>query len=785
MRIIISVLIFCTFSAFAQNNVGQISGHISDKISNRPLSGSNISIMPGNFGTVSDSTGNFKLKIPFGVYNIRFSYIGFKSSDTTIILSTTNPVYNLIIKLKHAVIGQKEVRVTGKKEIFSPATQSLHRIDIIRMPTIYSDVLRSVKILAGVTSNNELTSSYNVRGGNYNENLMYLDGFKIYRPFLITEGIEENQSIVNGDLIGDLKFNGGTFSARLGDKMSSALELTYKDHFGSELSGTVRTGLLNSSLTLFRRFGELNLAGAVRYSYPKLFSSALQTTGNYQPSYLDVQLLSDYNFSPSSDLQLLLIGARNKFHLIPQNWNGNFQVGRFDVKQVTLKFSGTHSYSFNTGLIGLKYNRQINQKLHLSLLGSFYATNERDYKDLSNNIYYANDAYSAEQTAVYLKTHYEHTDDRLNLKTFELKSILNYKTGIHSLEAGVAAHLYQYQNSVDESMKELGVDSVLDMPYTTRLKQHVNFPAFSAYLEDIINFNNHFQSEAGFRVLRYNFTKETLFSPRISINYFYSPSGTINLSSGYYYQPPFFHEVSDKNILNSYTSLRSQRAINFMLTWKFKSVSGNHYTLDAYYKKLNNLVPYYVDQLKLVYGNQNDYEGYARGMDFQYEGDLVPGIKSWIGYSYLDTGERLQGSSSPYTRRLLDQRHTLKIFLQDRAKKHTNFQAHVRFLFGSGFLFHPRIAVKNPASGKYYIQVDSSTSWTIPFYFRTDMGITYKIKFGRKTNLVLIAEVFNIFNKNNIASYNWYHVFPGTSQPVGVPVIFSSRFFSLEAEMNF
>ena len=363
--------------------------------------------------------------------------------------------------------------------------------------------------------------------------------------------------------------------------------------------------------------------------------------------------------------------------------------------------------------------------------------------------------------------------------------MFDYNTGIHSFETGLEANFYKFHHTVNDSMNEFGIDSVLDMPYHTVLGQNVRFPSFSGYVQDKINFNSKFQAEAGVRILRYDFTGETLVSPRMSFNYFYSPSSTINFSTGFYYQPPFYHEVSNKNVINSKTGLKSQRAINFMLTWKTKTESGADYTVDVYYKKLDNLIPYYIDRLNLVYGSENNYEGYARGIDFQYEGDLVPGIKSWIGYSYLDTGERLKGSSGPYTRRLLDQTHTFKIFLQDRAKKHTNFQAHVRLLFGSGFLYHPRVSVRDPATGKYYIQIDSSASWTIPFYFRTDMGITYKIKFAKKTNLVLIAEVYNIFNKNNIASYNWYHVFPGTSQPVGVPVIFSSRFFSVEAELNF
>ncbi len=785
MRIVVYFILGTCLITYAQTNKGRITGHISNKNTGENLVNSNITVQPGNYGTVSDSLGNFKFNIPYGIYKLRVTYLGFQSFEESLPVSKQKAAIRLNIELEPKAINQKEVYITGKKEIFSPVTQKLDKIDILRMPTIYSDVLRSVKILAGVTSNNELTSGYNVRGGNYNENLIYLDGFEIYRPFLITEGIEENQSIVNGDLVKDLKFNGGTFPVRLGDKMSSALELTYNDNFDSTLSGTARVGILNSGLSLSKRFGNFNLAGAVRYSYPKLFSSSLQTTGNYQPSFFDVQILANYSFSAKSDIELLFINAENKFQLTPEDWQGNFQISRLDVKQVLLKYSGYNSYSFSTRLAGLKYNRELSNDAHLTILGSVYSTEEKAYQNLNSNMYYSDDAYMASQNSEYLKSRYDYRNNKLNMSAYELKSIFNLKNGIHAFEAGAALHFYKFNNTTNENSYEYGIDSVLDMPTNLQLSQSIKFPSYSGYIQDIINFSKKVQTEAGVRVLRYNFTKETLISPRASLNYFYSNSGSFNLSSGFYYQSPFYYEVSNKNIVNSITDLKSQQSINFLLSWDTRTQDNNKYTIDIYYKRLNNLIPYYIDNLKLVYGDENNYEGYAKGIDFQYEGDLVPGIKSWIGYSYLDTGERLKGSNSPYTRRLLDQRHTLKVFLQDRAKKHKNFQAHVRFLFGSGFLYHPRIAVKDPATNKYFIQVDYSKSWTIPFYFRTDMGLSYKFIMGEKTNLVLIAEVFNIFNKNNIATYNWYHVFPQTRQPVGVPVIFSSRFFSLEAEMNF
>lgn len=785
MRIIVLLFLACNLAVFAQEDKGKVTGKVIDKSTGEPLTNANIYVQPTDHGTISDAHGEFSILLPYGTYEIKLSYIGYEGISKTIKLSKKNPHFNIVIELEPKPLNQKEVSVTGKREIFSPVTQSLEKVDMQRMPTVYSDALRSVKILAGVNSNNELTSAYNVRGGNYNENLIYLDGFEIYRPFLITEGIEENQSIVNGDLVNDLNFNGGTFSARLGDKMSSALELTYKNNFDSSYSGTIRTGLLNSGATVYKRFGNLNLAGSVRYSYPTLFASKLQTEGNYHPTYLDVQLLANYNVSPSSNLELLLINANNKFQLVPDNWAGNFQTAYLDVKEVLVEYNGSHDYTFNTGLIGLKYNNQLNSNVNYSLSGSAYSTKEEDHKNLSSDVYYSDDAYNVESTKEYLKSRYEYANDQLIMKDYELKSVLGIKSSIHAIETGLTLHYYNFTNTVDEYMYETGEDTVLDATYNTNLKQDVKFSAYSGYMQDIISFNKVVQVEAGVRVLRYEFTEETLVSPRASLNYFFNSLSSINLSCGYYYQPPFYYEVMDKVIENSRTTLKSQRSINFMASWDKKFADNNRFTADIYYKKLDKLIPYYVDQLKLVYGDNNNYEGYAKGFDLQYEGELVKGIKTWIGYGYLDTKERLAGSNAPYVRRLLDQTHTLKIFLQDRVKNRPNFQSHVRLLFGSGYLYHPYISEKDPVTGKYYMKIDYNDSWVIPFYFRVDMGLTYKIELKNKKDITLIVDVMNIFNKNNIASYNWYHVFPQTRQPVGVPEMFSGRFLNLEAEMNF
>ncbi len=786
MKISILILLLPLSFLSAQSNQLHIYGKVLNYETNRSLADVNVSVLTKSWGTTTDSLGNFSLTIPFGTYKIKFSFVGFEDDIRNIILPKGQNEIKLAIKLVPKILEQSEVNVHAKKENLSPVIQEIKEKDLDKMPNMYSDVIRSVKILPGVTSNNELTSAYNVRGGNFSENLIYLNGYEIFRPFLIDQGVEESQSIINQNMVGNLQFYNGSFPARYDDKMSSALEVNYKNNNKEYLNGEINFNLLNMGLTLQDKMGKFNWMAGFRDAYPTLFLTKLQTAGKYKPKFMDFQFFGTYNFSENSSLQLLFLNASNKFDLTPENWKGHFQASYLDVKEILFEYSGSKIYNFSTNLAGLRFLQNISKKTNLVSSISYYTIDESENKNLYADIYYAESAYNTQLYKQLLKTRYEKGNNSLKINIFDIQSSVDYKESIHNIEAGIKFRLSKMDNSLNESAVESAVeDSVLDLPYSSVARQNLNFNSFSTYVQDEIIFNEKFHANVGLRFLKYYYNKEALFSPRASVSYNYTPANKLSFSWGYYYQPPFFYELRDKNT-SSQPPLLSQRAIHYILSWEIMPRVTKKFLVEAYYKKLDMLIPYHIENLKLIYGDKNNYKGYAYGLDLQYEGELVPGMNTWIGYSYLNTKEKnLDDHSTGYVRRLLDQTHTIRVFLQDRTPKHPNFQAHVLFLVGSGFLYYPRKVVTDPATNKNSIAVDYTKTFEYPFFFRVDMGLTNKFIFSNESELILTFDVYNIFNKYNYESYSWFNLYSNSKQLVYTPNIFSKRFFNAGLEYHF
>ncbi|MEJ2617007.1 MAG: TonB-dependent receptor [Ignavibacteriaceae bacterium] len=319
---VISFFIF-TSIAFSQTYI-IISGTVKDSITKEPLFNTNIYVESTGTGTVTDSSGKFNLNVSPGFHKIRFSYVGYRSKTISMYFSEYK--FNLDIELTPSAIEQKQVNVRGEKYPGSAVVQTIEGRNIERMPTILSDVLRSVKILPGVVSNDELSSGYNVRGGNYDQNLIYLNGFEIHRPFLIKEGLEENQSLINENFVKDIQFFPGGFPANLGDKISSALNVNYLVPENESLSVKSKADLLNLSATISKKSGPLSWITGIRYSYPFLLGQTLQRKGEYRPEFFDIQLYSRYKLTKNSYLDLLTIYGRNNFKLTPNSWQGNFRI---------------------------------------------------------------------------------------------------------------------------------------------------------------------------------------------------------------------------------------------------------------------------------------------------------------------------------------------------------------------------------------------------------------------------------------------------------------------------
>ncbi len=779
-----SIFFYFLLSTFiaAQTPVGMISGKIVQQETAVPVADCNIIALPSGKGSVSDSLGLFVLQLPYGDYELEFTHLGFKTVKKTVSLSTESPKIRLVIEMKTQAIAGKTITVLDKRGDVAPGVQELDQQEIRRMPAIYSDVLRTIKILPGVSSNNELSSAYNVRGGNFDENLIYLNGYEIYRPFLIRQGVEENQSLINPDLIDDLQFYSGAFPANLGDKMSSALTVNYRRTEDEAFSGSARADLFNYAVAARGSSGKLRWSGGVRYVNPDLFVSKLQTTGSYRPFFADVQALLNYDLTATSSLELFVLNARNRFDLTPANWAGNFKFNLFDVRAIDIEYQGERSYTFQTGLLGLRFDKRLDPETSFRISLAGYNTTENETAGLTGDIFYDSNPIDNRNIRQFLKSRFESADNDLVMRTYEIQSSFQKIAAKHFIDAGINVRYTNLENNLDESLVEEGEDSIQETPFIEKANQKLNLAYFSGYIQDIFTINKHWQATFGMRVLHFNYNSETDISPRGSLQFFPGNRNSLNFKWGVYHQPPFFYELRNKN-LETQQPLKSQRAIHYILGWKHHFEEERSFQAEVFYKQLDNLVPYYLDQLKIIYADENSLRGFAYGLDILFKGEIVNTLNSWISYSYLKTREKTITGSEDYNRRLLDQTHTLRIFLQDKIPQHPNIQAHLRMLFGSGYLFHPRTVVADDVTGNPVLAVDFDRRNKFQAYSRFDLGMSARLKLGKGREAVLTAEVLNVFNHINVAGYSWFQALPG--QPVRVPHIFTRRFFNAGIEVGF
>ncbi len=776
-------LILFGFSTLMGQSLAVLEGKITESERGLSLPGCNIIIENTGSGTVSDSAGQYSIKLREGSYILKFSYIGYQSVTRRIELSPKE-YKSLDIVMKPEILQEKVVTVLGDKTDNSIVAKKIERKNIRQMPTVYNDVIRSVKILPGVTSNNELSSGYNVRGGNFHENLLYLNGFEIYRPFLLREGVEENQTLVNPDMVSALEFYNGTFAADFGDKLSSALVLDYGQGETDQIKGNLRADFLNAGATANYRKDNFGIIAGARYSYPGMFLNELHTSGSYKPEFADIQVALNYDLDKKNRLEFLFIHAYNKFDLKPEEWTGHFKSDRGgEYNAVAITYDGYRDYIYNTTLAGARYRHYFSDKSDLSFDFSWYSSGEEEKNDLRSDIFYDPDASQPGAGREFLKSATEVVDNLFDLEAFRTNLRFNIQFGNHLLKSGVEYDYYNLSDRVDEYFSESANENLIRVPRIIQKESLLNPYSFSVYLVDKYQINENILLTGGLRYSEFGFNDETVLSPRFNFSWRIDEKNLVNFNYGVYYQAPFYHEIRYLDE-NSASDLKSQRAIHYIAGWERTLRKDLMMQVEVYYKDLDNLIPFYYDNMKLEYIGGNKREGYAYGLDISIQGNLVEDMKSWITYSYLNSKDRDKESEEDYKRRILDQTHTIQVFLQDRIPKRPNWQAHTRFILGSGYLYHPRKVVTDDQDNSF-IEVDLDNMEEFLFYFRVDMGLSASFKIGDSNELIAVAEVMNVFNNYNIAGYSWIQVFSDIKYPVKVPHIFSKRFFNLGVEFRF
>lgn len=743
-----------------------------------PLAGCAVFIQKTPLGVITSLDGKFSFELPAGNHVLRVRHISFR--DTSIDVATLPGKQDTIrVVLTPSDYQEQEFVVVGERKGMEKET--LEAETISNIPTLNGEVLQTVRILPGVKMNNEMTSGYNVRGGSFDENLIYLNGFEIYRPFLLRQGIEENQSLVNQDLVNSLDFFGGAFPAVFGDKMASALKISYGRNGSPGFSGLVRANLLSAGAALQYSNPELSANLAGRWSYPRIFSAQQHTTGDYRPDFKDVQL--DVNWLPGSNLstRFFLLRANNKYDLTPANWTGHFRLDGV-IQGIAADYSGSSNYSYNTTLAGGNVKYKVMKDLLAGVSISWFNIAESETRDLYSDIFLIPDAYYPEYRD-YLKTATEKGENILDLSVVSINPEMIWLEGMHTIKAGAEIKLANLKNLFFEEKREVGVNSIPAAPEITSYSMGKDLNSWSAFIDDDMAVNERFNVNAGLRFTSTGYNGETFWSPRGSLEYRFTEKFSVNLRAGVYNQPPFFYEL--RNLTPDETaSLKSQKSVHYIAALHYIFKRGLEMRAEFYYKQLDDLIPVDFDGMRISYGKTNSFEGYARGFDLMLRGEIQEGLNSWFVYGYLDSGERLKGSNAGYERRLLDQTHNLQIFLQDKIKKHPNWQSHLRFAVSTGTLFHPRRVEVGP-DGKNYLVVDYGKRWELPIYMRADMGLSAKFQLAEKKFLTIVAEVLNVFNNYNIAGYSWYQVIPGVRSPLRVPQIFTERFFNFGMEFSF
>lgn len=778
LRFLLCVVFSSSFLA-AQNYI-ILSGKVVDE-SNIPLEGCNIILTPGVAGTTTDESGLFSIRLTEGIYHIKVSYVGFSEYNDDISLFRSTDLNT--IKLTSKSYQNEEVIVTADKEVPEIVASELKSRDLKKMPVLYNDVLRAVKILPGVTSNNELSSGYNVRGGNFNENIVYLNGFEIYRPFLLRQGMEENQTIINPDLVENMRFYGGAFPVQYGGKMSSVLEVEYDGTQDTAYRGSVRADLLNAGVTIGRRFGKFNIAAGVRYASPGLFLSELHTSGDYKPTFADIQVLGNYEIDDKRNIELLFLSADNGFDLTPDEWLGHFKSDRGgEVNQVAIDFNGYKNYSFKTNLAGIKYKQLFSNSFKNTVKLSYYNTRENEDADYTGDYWYSPDAEVPEDGKEYLKSSHDMVKNSLNLNSVIINDEVSYKLNDQEIYGGIEYKYEFLEDRINEFYNEEGNEALLTYPSVKVRSNDYNINTFSLFSGYKTVLWEYVKLDAGLRYTHTSITDENLISPRMLITITPNPIHTFKLGYGYYYQSPFFHEL--RSLEQGNPDLRSQKSVHYILGWEYRFRHDFTMQAEVYYKDIPRMYSFYEEQFRTVYMTDKFFEGYATGLDVQFRGKLSEGLNSWIGYSYLDSKERELGSDADYERRILDQTHTIQIFIQDKMPGRKNFESHLRLLFGSGYLYNNRKLVEGE-NDQIFLKVEPRSKGEILNYMRADMGLTATFDVAEGRQLIVTAEVLNVFNNYNIAGYEWIQAFKDIQYPVRIPQMYSKRFFNVGIEYTF
>ena len=723
---------------------------------------------------------------------VKYSLIGFDTKEKVLINPRGQLVWNVQLRQAGTQMGELVVSEVRRQ---MGQTQELSTQELKRMPSTSGNAVEElVATQAGVSTHNEMSSQYNVRGGSFDENCVYVNGMEVYRPLLISSGQQEGLSVINSDMVERVQFSAGGFEAKYGDRMSSVLDITYRKPERHE--GSLSASLLGASLYDGFRVGKVSFSQGFRYKSNRYMLGSLETSGEYDPSFIDYQAY--LSWAPSKAWTVDAIGyiSRNNYRFKPKDRETKFGTME-DAKSFRVYFDGEEQDLFRTLFGALTLTRRLGERSTLELGASAFSTKERETYDIQGQ-YWLDDTGSSEQLAV--GTYMEHARNLLTSKTQTLRATYQLKAAHHHLQTGLLwkherisenSREWEFRDSAGYSMPHYG--DRLELIYNLKSLHTVNSSRVEFFLQDtwrkelkggIISLNY------GARLSHWSWNSETLFSPRVSLGFV--PSGADNLTlrfaTGLYYQAPFYKELRDTTTLDGATvvqlnqNIRSQRSFQMVLGGEYKFRIAERpfkFTTEVYYKAQSRLNPYNVDNLKIVYYGRNEGSGYVTGVDFKVYGEFVPGTDSWISFSLMKAQMNLHGHSIPQP---TDQRWNINFFFTDYFPGTDRWKMNLKMAFAGGLPFG------TPHSGL------EANVFRAPPYRRVDLGMSYRLLNNEDRhrtrglsqylrNVWLGLDCFNVIGINNVASYLW--ITDITNRQYAVPNYLTGRMINARFLIEF
>ena len=668
-----------------------------------------------------------------------------------------------MIEMEPVILKGESISISAHKENREIASYKIDSPQIRNMPSPLPDPLLTLKTLPGVSSINDQSSFYNVRGGNLDENLIYINGIEIYQPQIVRKGIAENPSLINSSLMKSINLRTGAFPVNYGDKLSSVLDVTYQDQLSRRFSGSydMSTVLLN---TAFK--AQLNnkcsiLLGIRKVNYGYLLSS-LQTKGNYSPNYLDFQGLLNYQVKDNIKFELLGIHASSKFRVAPSEWSYNEY---FDKSLFVYKFksfySGAEEYKYRTKLLALKINYSINKKLNFQWTNSLFYQHESENTDLGETLLYLEQKSSDPYKVPTLYRYDEKAQRSTNVRGWHNNQITSSKLALIwngssycNIRIGLELKRFKIEDStfeLHETITDSGKIYIDPIDNYSIESSRIGY-IFGRYIQSNIHLNKNISVKAGIRWTASSLNDEQLFMPRIQLIWTPSDIYEFILAAGKYAQPPIYKEFQFRE--KSENDLLAQKATQITFGVKRNLKDNLSLKIEAYYKNLSDVISYNLDNVKIRYSGYNDAKGYVYGLDAFIYGQFIPGTENWISYSYLYARENLLNDSQGYVPRPSDRRHLVAFYLEDYMEKYKNSRFFIRFVFGSGYPYTGKIYKFNHETNEMILKSGDRNYGRLPNYARFDVGFSQSYNIRKNLKLTLREEILNLFNHVNVLSYD-------------------------------